>query len=184
MRYYCSFFFCTNFSCTFKNQYRRCLSSFKTINITSDNQRKCRLVVTISTSDCLFWPRSHQKNLFEASSVCREQLKQGPFLTCFNFAHLPTLPQIFASSLHYWVFVRASSPPLPKPIKRAVLEIITNVKELLNCHLSKQMCNQFSFVLLRQNVCLIPPSLGTKEHENYKITFLFTSMNKMLSPLH
>lgn len=69
------------------------------------------------------------------------------FNFCFNFAHLLTLPQIFASSLHYWVLITASSPPLPKPIKRAVLEIITNVKELLNCHLSKKTYNRFSFVI-------------------------------------
>lgn len=39
-------------------------------------------------------------------------------------------------------------------------------------------------MLLGQNVCWTPPGSGTKEQENDKITLLFASMNKMLSPSH
>lgn len=150
MRLYCSFVFCTDFSFTLKNLYRRqtCLNNFKTVNITCDVQWKCRLVVTISTSDCLFWPRSQEKksiwSLFSAQRIAETRTI---FNSCFIFVHLPTLPQIFASSLHYRVLITASSPPLPKPIKRVTMKIITNVKELLNSHLNKQTCNQFSFVV-------------------------------------
>lgn len=71
MRRGCSFVFCTDFSFILKKMYRMqtFLNNFKTANITCDVQEKCRLVVTISTSDCLFWPR--EKNLFEAFSVHR-----------------------------------------------------------------------------------------------------------------
>lgn len=39
-------------------------------------------------------------------------------------------------------------------------------------------------MFLGQNACWTPPGSGTKEQGNYKITSLFASMNKMLSPLH
>jgi len=86
---------------------------------------------------------------------------QTIFNSCFNFALLSVLPQIFASSLHYRVLRTASSPPLPKAIKRAALEILTNVKELLTCHLSKWMSKQFFFVIhVKTKRVLDSPRLG------------------------
>lgn len=150
MRLYCRFVFFTDFSFTLQNLHwtQTCLNNFKTVNITCDVQEKCRLVATISTSDCLFWPRSQEKksiwSLFNAQRLAETRTI---FNFSFNFAHLPTLSQIFASSLHYQVSITASSPPLPKSIKRVIMKIIIDIKEILNTHLNKQTCNQFSFVI-------------------------------------
>lgn len=72
MRLYFSFVFCTDFSFTLQNLYRRqaCLNNFKTVNITCDVQEKCRLLVTISTSDCLFWPRSQEEKIYLKTFQC------------------------------------------------------------------------------------------------------------------